>query len=438
MKSFYKLLTVNSLSFLCFFIICFLAVDLPAAALKVDVNAKAGVLMNEETGEVLWEKNGHQPLPPASTTKVATALFAMEKKRDCLNERAIASREALAIVPKQVRRDPQGQHPPHRLEFGGTHMALQVGEEMTIRSLLEGLLLVSGNDAANVIAEHISGSIPLFMEEMNRFAREKGCYNTSLLAPHGLTHPDHKISAYDMAVLARHFLQHPALKEIACSRSAVRPQTNKQQESILLQHNPLIKPGKFYYPKAKGIKTGYTDAAGYCIVSAAEDEHRKLIVVLFGCDTREDRYQDAVRLFEAAFKEKKVERKLLTRGFDQWTHPCEGGKTALQAALSEDVVMSYYPSEEPKLHTRLIWDPVTAPVYVGQRVGRVEVLSAAGVVLASAAIESVRDVEKTWGHTVRGYWHRFSHPLKGQSAWMMACFGGLILGGSAYLVFRKR
>ena len=145
-----------------------------SARFKVDVSAKGAVLMNAETGAILWEKNAHTPLYPSSTTKLITALYALEKKGNAFEALVTASYDAVAAVHPSVRRSPQGKHPPYRLEFGGTHIGLKAGEILPLRALMYGLMLNSGNDAANWIAEYVSGSVPAFMEELNRFVGKKG------------------------------------------------------------------------------------------------------------------------------------------------------------------------------------------------------------------------------------------------------------------------
>jgi serine-type D-Ala-D-Ala carboxypeptidase (penicillin-binding protein 5/6) len=407
-----------------------------ASALRVEVSAKGAILMNAETGAVLWEKNAHTPLYPASTTKMITALYALEKKRFALDEMVTASHEAISTVHPNVRRASNGTHPPYRLEFGGTHMGIKVGETLSLQTLFYGLMLVSGNDAANVIAEHVSGDITTFTEEMNRFACEKGCKNTVLRAPHGLPDEKHKTTAYDLGLLAREFLKNDFLCEIAKTKQFIRPQTNKQAESILHQHNALVKPGHFFYPKAIGIKTGYTIAAGHCIVTAAADENRKLIVVLLGCEKREQRYREAIALFEAAFNEKKVARTLFSKGFDLFSHEVEGGKDTLQAYLAQDIVLEYYPSEESVFKTSLAWQRTHLPIVIGQAVASIQVTSSEGKLLASAPLYAAKNVDPTLSHRASLVWKKVKQGVWGNATWVMALSGLLILGATFYCFHR--
>lgn len=442
MKFYFNSLVLSRLSSLRLWgFFCFLILSLGLKAespLQVEVTAKGAILMNADTGAVLWEKNAHTPMYPASTTKLITALYAMEKKGNCLDEVVVASRDAVSAVAPHVRRSGSAAHPPYRLEFGGSHMGIQVGEELPLRALLYGLMLSSGNDAANVIAQHVSGDISLFMEELNAFVKGKGCLNTILHTPHGLPHQEHKTTAYDLAILGREFLKQEVLKEIASTRQAVRPPTNKQPESVLCQHNALLNPGRFYYKRAIGIKTGYTVAAGYCIVTAAEDENRKLIAVLLGCDKLDQRYQDAIALFEAAFREKKVARTLFSRGFDSFTCQVEGGSAPLQAHLTQDLVLEYYPSEEPVFKTQLSWEKLPFPILAGQNVAKLQVLSSGGRLLAALPLYAIKMVESTWEHRALLAWQKAKRGIWDHVALVMASLGIFVLAGTFYISLKPR
>lgn len=405
--------------------------------LPIDVSAKAAILINAETGAILWEKNAHTPLFPSSTTKVFTAVYAMEKKGFALDEMVTASHDAVLYVQPQVRRAHNSIHPPYRLEVGGTHMGIKPGETLSLRTLLYGLMLSSGNDAANVIAQHVSGDINAFMEEVTQYARDKGCKNTILYTPHGLPCDKHKTSAYDLSIIAREFMKSPILREIAKTIKYRRPQTNKQPESVLHQHNALLKPGRFYYPKATGIKTGYTTAGGYSLVAAAEDTQRKLIAVVMGCEKIEHRFKDAIAIFEAGFQEKKVTRTLFSRGFDLFTQHIEGGKLPLQAYLAEDVVLEYFPSEEPVFKTSIVWQPSSLPITAGQVVAQMQVSLPNGHLLASAPLYAVRNVDATLHYQISRIVKQVKRILSDNATLALAVGGILLLIGTFYYSHRS-
>jgi serine-type D-Ala-D-Ala carboxypeptidase (penicillin-binding protein 5/6) len=416
------------LAFFCFAVLS----PLQASPIKVEVSAKGAILMNGETGAVLWEKNARVPLYPASTTKMITALYALEKKGDALDELVTASYDAVATVHPHVRRAGTPQHPPYRLEFGGTHMGIKVGESLPLRALIYGLMLTSGNDAANVIAQHVSGNISTFMEELNSFVHKKGCLQTVLHTPHGLPHPDHKTTAYDLGILAREALRNPLFREVAKTTQYTRPQTNKQPESTLYQHNALVKPGQFFYPKAIGIKTGYTLSGGYTMVAAAEDPQRKLIAVILGCEKIEQRYKDAIALFEAGFNEKKVSRTLFSKGFDLFAYQVEGGKIPLQAYLSQDIILDYFPSEEPLFKVAVLWQVPAPPILTGQKVAEMQVLSQENQLLSSAPLFAVRAVEPTFRYQVYLAWQKIKKGVWDNVALVMTVIGTFILASTFY------
>ncbi len=405
-----QLLRVNRLQTMRFSLCIFLfLVGAPAlwsaTPLKVDVSAKGAILINADTGAILYAKNAEQPLFPASTTKVATALYALEKMVGRLDEPILASPNAVGTVSPQIRRAAGAKHPSYRLEYGGTHMGIKNGEVLTFRQLLHGLMLASANDAANVLAEHISGSIPRFVEELGDFVKQKGCHNTHLTNPHGLHDPEHQISAADMAVLAREAMQHPLFREIVKLPRFTRLETNKQPEVVLGQSNMLLRPGNpFYYRRAIGIKTGYTDAGRCALVAAAKDGNRNLISVLLGCPHNADRYSDAIALFEAAFNERKVSRTLFSKGFDTFTTTVRGGNRRVEAALADDLQMEYYPSEEAQFHTQISWLPLALPVAAGRCVGELQVISEQGELLISAPVFALSSVEKTFSFKVQLCW----------------------------------
>jgi serine-type D-Ala-D-Ala carboxypeptidase (penicillin-binding protein 5/6) len=403
-----------------------------SSPLKVEVSAKGAILMNAETGAVLWEKNAKAPFYPASTTKIITALYALEKKGNLLDEVVTTSYDAVATVHPSIRRGGNGEHPPYRLEFGGTHMGLKAGEMLSFRVLIYGLMLTSGNDAANVIAEHVSGNVSTFMEELNRFVREKGCLKTVLHTPHGLPYPEHTTTAYDLAILAREALKNPFFREVVQSTQYTRSQTNKQPESTLYQHNALIKPGRFYYPKAIGIKTGYTFSGGYTMVAAAEDPQRKLIAVLLGCEKIEHRYKDAIALFEAGFNEKKVSRTLFSKGFDLFNCLVDGSKIPLQAYLSQDIVLEYFPSEEPLFRTAILWDALTLPIPAGQKVAEMRIFSSQDKLISSAPLFAVRAVEPTLHYQIIVAWKKVKKGIGNHIALCMGATGVLILAITFY------
>ncbi len=340
------------------------------AKFDIEISGTSAILMNGQTGAILYEKHAHLPLSPASTTKIATALFVLDHEID-LRRQVIVSREALKTRPQENRYE----YPPHWHDRDGTMMGLKVGEEISFDTLLYGLMLVSGNDAANVLAENIGGTVPQFMEMVNEYLKNIGCKNTQFSNPHGLTHPEHWSTAYDLALMTKRALQFPKFRKVVSTLSYTKPKTNKQPEVEIKLTNPLLKPNsRYYYPKAIGVKTGYTSAAKNTLVAAAEFEGRTLIAVVLGCEERQSRYEDVKRLFEKAFAEIKSSRRLI--GPEHlFEKEVPGSKQLLKAGVIKPISIEFFPSEEPKCKAALHWDIEKLPIRKGQKVGEVHVLS---------------------------------------------------------------
>jgi D-alanyl-D-alanine carboxypeptidase (penicillin-binding protein 5/6) len=379
-----------------------LVCSLQAKSLEFDVKAKSAILINADTGVVLYEKNAHSQTFPASITKIATALFVLEHASD-LSHMVSVSAESVKFKPNS--RD-GASVPAYWLEWDGTRMGLQRGELLSVETLLHGLMLISGNDAANVLAESVSGSVPLFLEELNAYVGSLGCQSTCFLNPHGLHHEEHATTAYDMALVSRKALQHPKFCEIVSTLEYLRPRTNKQPEAQIRQTNPLLKQGnRFYYPKAIGIKTGYTSKAQNTLVAAAKDQGRTLIAVLLGCEKRDDRYTDAKKLFEAAFNEQKMRRLFFSKN-QAYLKKVEGAKKDLTAYLEEEAAIEFYPAEETDMKAYIYWEIPPFPIRKDQKVGEMRFVDVLGNQVLSVSLLATEDVKATLFFALKERWNR--------------------------------
>jgi D-alanyl-D-alanine carboxypeptidase (penicillin-binding protein 5/6) len=275
-------------------------------------------------------------------------------------------------------------------------MGLKRGETLSLEALMHGLMLVSGNDAANVIAESVAGSVPKFMEMVNEYLQSIGCQNTQFRNPHGLNHPDHWSTAYDMALIAKRSLQIPKFRKLVSTLTYMKPKTNKQPECELKLNNPLLKAGsRHYYSKAIGIKTGHTSAAQDTLVAAAEHEGRTLIAVVLGCEKPGSRFEDVKRLFEAAFAEQKATRRLIGPE-NSFTKEMTGSKAPLKAALTKALTIEYFPSEEPKCKAALHWGVESLPIHKGQKVGEVHICDENNRFLQKGDLIALEEVKGTF------------------------------------------
>lgn len=382
--------------------ICFLAAGaLGARPLEVRVKAKAAILMNAETGAVLYEKHAHVPSYPASVTKIATALYVLDEKGAQMDRTVTVSAEALQKRPPNANRE----YPPHWNGTDGTTMGLVKGETVSVEALLHGLMLVSGNDAANVLAEAFGSSIPGFVEEMNGYLRGLGCLHTQFKNPHGYHHPEHFTTAYDLCLMMRKALRIPKFRQIVSTLVYNKLKTNKQPPAQLRLFNQLMTQGAFYYPKAIGGKTGYHSKAQNTLAAAAEHEGRTLIAVLLGCENRNDRYEDAIRLFEAAFAEEK-QRKALFGAEHIFTREVTGSKIPLKAALQGELALSFYPAEEPDCKAFIHWELPHLPIRKGQKVGEIQIVDLQGVVIEKGDLLARDEIKGTFFFRTRQFFSR--------------------------------
>jgi D-alanyl-D-alanine carboxypeptidase (penicillin-binding protein 5/6) len=227
------------------------APDLNAAP---EITGEAAVLIDGKTGQVLFEKNAHRRMYPASTTKILTAVLALEK----------GALDEVVTVPECA------------CNIEGSALGLQEGEGVFLEDLLYALMLNSGNDVAIAVACHIGGSVEGFVHMMNKKAEDIGALNTHFSNPNGLPAPDHYATAYDLALISRYAMQNRKFRELVSTKVKNMERTVPDAQIYLQNHNRLL----WRYDGAAGIKTGYTNAAGQCLVAAALRQERELITVV--------------------------------------------------------------------------------------------------------------------------------------------------------------
>jgi len=278
-------------------IILLLLVNAPTYAKEFSIDAGAGILVEQSTGRILYEKNASLVKFPASCTKILTCICVLENVN--LNEKATVSKNALDSVPN-----------------GYVTCNLQIGEELPVLDLLYALMVKSANDAAVVLAEHVSGSVEEFSNLMNQKAREIGCKNTHFVNPNGIHDENHYTTAYDlykMADYALSFEHADTFKQLVSTTSYTLPKTNKypSEDRTFQSTNELIivnnndRPDNYYYKDALGIKTGHTSQAGYCLVSSATRDNLSLISVVLDAEIQDnglsERYTNTIDLFNYGF-----------------------------------------------------------------------------------------------------------------------------------------
>lgn len=331
--------------------------------IKPEVSAKSAVLIEAETGRIVYEKNADEKLPMASTTKIMSALIALEY---CESDKPF-------IVD------------PNAIKVEGSSMGLKEGDTVTMRTLACGMLLASGNDAANAAAVALCGSVEGFVGMMNDKAELLGLDNTSFATPSGLDSENHYSTAEDMAHLAAYALANPDFAEICSQKSMKLSYGNPPYDRWLKNHNRLLSD----YDGCIGVKTGFTKKAGRCLVSAAQRDGVTLICVTLNAPSD---WQDHKKLFDYGFENYK--QVLLNTSTDEITVPVAGGNTQAigvnassprYAALSEAEVKNIK-------RTVNIKRPLFAPVCKGDEVGTME-FSLDGNVIKSVPLFADRNVE---------------------------------------------
>lgn len=245
------------------------------------ISARAGIIVEVSTGRILYEKRSIQKMWPASTTKIMTAILVIE---NCdLDDIVTVNASAINSIPS-----------------GYVTCDLRVGEELTVKDLLNALMIKSANDAAYVLAEHVGQTVEGFSSMMNEKARELGCTGTHFVNPNGIHSEDHYSTAYDLYLIANYAMKNPIFREVVSTTDAVLPATNKYENEDRELHttNDLINPdSQNYYKNAIGIKTGYTSQAGNCLVSEASRDGLDFIAVVLNGD----RFTDSKKLFDYAY-----------------------------------------------------------------------------------------------------------------------------------------
>ena len=259
----------------------FLALPLRAQAAELDIDGKSAVLMDVATGTVLYESNPHEPLAPASVTKVMTMLLIME-----------------AIDSGKIGWDDMVTASEAAAAKGGSQIYLKVGETMRVSDMLKSIAVSSANDCACAMAEHIAGSESAFVSMMNARAAELGMKDTHFVNCTGLDDDDsakeHRTSAYDIALMSRELLKnHPMIKKY----TTIWMDTVRNGTFGLSNTNKLIR----FYNGATGLKTGYTSGAGYCLSASAQRDGMELIAVVMGCESSQVRNAACKSLLDYGF-----------------------------------------------------------------------------------------------------------------------------------------
>ncbi|HZK34788.1 MAG TPA: D-alanyl-D-alanine carboxypeptidase family protein [Bacillota bacterium] len=305
------------------------------------VMSKSAILMDANSSRVLFEKNAHQRLPMASTTKIMTAIVALEN----------GGLKDIVVIP------------PEASGVEGSSIWLSPEEEHTLEDLLYGLMLRSGNDAAVAIALHICDSVEDFAELMNKTAKKIGATNTNFTNPHGLHDDNHYTTAYDLTLITSYGLKNPIFEEIVSTQHKTIGWPGNEWDRAMRNKNKLL----WQYEGANGVKTGYTRIAGRCLVSSAIREELQLVAVVLNCGPM---FEESMLILDYGFNNYKSE-KLLHSNQVTDSIPIKNGKTEMVNLVSaEGFSIALKEDEAEKVKIEIdIPEIVNAPVTKGEQAG---------------------------------------------------------------------
>lgn len=338
----------------------------------LEVSAPSALLMEKETGTVLFAKNEHEKLEPASVTKVMTLLLAME-----------------AVDSGALGYDDMITASAHACSMGGSQIWLKENEQMSVSDMLKAVCVVSANDCAVALGEHLAGSEDAFVERMNQRAAELGMNDTTFKNATGLPAEGHVTSAYDIALMSRELiLNHPDLRQY----TTIWMDSLRDGTSELVNTNKLIR----FYEGATGLKTGSTDAALYCLSGTAERDGMELISVIMKAPTSAQRFEDAKTLLSYGFSTYALTR----AAADQALPPIPvalGTQATVQPVAAETALLVEKSKAAAIEKTVTLAERVEAPISKGDALGTLTI-SSGGETLTEVALVAGEDVPRiTWG-----------------------------------------
>jgi D-alanyl-D-alanine carboxypeptidase (penicillin-binding protein 5/6) len=340
-----------------------------SAAPSIPISAESALLMESTSGKILFEKNPDKPLPPASITKIMTMLLVMEKidqGKAGFSDMVVASERAMRM--------------------GGSQIWLEIGEEMSLEDLMKSIAIVSANDASVAVAEHIAGSEEAFVDMMNERGQELGMTGTNFVNASGLPDPNHYSTARDIALMSRALLRYPKVHEwFTTWIDYVRDGKN-----ILVNTNRLIKS----HEGVDGLKTGFTEEAGYCLAATAKKGSLRLISIVLKISDSTTRFNEASALLDLGFRHfTGVELAREGEVIDA-VEVTRGVMDHVDAICLDPLVAVVPRGEEDKVKSEIVLaKKVDAPVAKGQKIGEMLALTEDGSIISRIALVASEDVK---------------------------------------------
>ena len=360
------------------------------SAVEMEISAKSAILVDFNTGKVLYSKNENEPLAMASMTKVMSMLLIMEK----IDDGSLKYDDIVEISTESS-------------SMGGSQIFLNPGDKYKVIDLLKGVAMASANDAVVALAEKTYGSKEHFIEAMNKKAESLGLKNTHFVNVHGLDEEGHYSSAYDMSVMARELLKHEKILDF--TRVYEEYLTKPDGSQIwLVNTNKLVR----FYDGVDGLKTGFTQKAGYCLTATGKKNNLRLISVVMGEESIEKRSSDTVKLLNYGFNTFKVNLIKNKSEILGKVNVQKGKKENVDVVLVNDLIELLNASDKPSNYKfKILVDKITAPVKKGDVIGKVKVLNDNGVLISEVDITVNENVLKA------NLWDLFKRNLKYNLVW---------------------
>ena len=360
------------------------------SAVEMEISAKSAILVDFNTGKVLYSKNENEPLAMASMTKVMSMLLIMEK----IDDGSLKYDDIVEISTESS-------------SMGGSQIFLNPGDKYKVIDLLKGVAMASANDAVVALAEKTYGSKEHFIEAMNKKAESLGLKNTHFVNVHGLDEEGHYSSAYDMSVMARELLKHEKILDF--TRVYEEYLTKPDGSQIwLVNTNKLVR----FYDGVDGLKTGFTQNAGYCLTATGKKNNLRLISVVMGEESIEKRSSDTVKLLNYGFNTFKVNLIKNKSEILGKVNVQKGKKENVDVVLVNDLIELLNASDKPSNYKfKILVDKITAPVKKGDVIGKVKVLNDNGILISQVDITVNDNVLKA------NLWDLFKRNLKYNLVW---------------------
>ena len=358
---------------ICFFIcVCFMMHSVAVFAegnTDLGLNAKSAILMEESTGNILYESNPDERLPIASVTKVMTMLLIME-----------------AVDSGKISLDDMVTVSENAMSYGGSTMFLETGEQLTVNDMLKGIAVASANDGCVAMAEHLAGSESAFVDMMNEKAKKLGMENTHFMNTNGLDEDDHYSSARDVAIMSRELMKH----ETIFNYTSIWMDTLRGGKFQLANTNKLIR----FYDGANGLKTGSTSKALCCLSAAAKRNDMQLIAVVLGAPTSAERFASAKSLLDYGFANYAVNTQITAGDEVQKIAVEKGVDKEVDVVAGDSCSTLVKKGQEDNITKEIkIDETITAPIEAGQKIGTMTI-SRDGEVIADIDLNASSAVEK--------------------------------------------